>query len=174
MPSFYVDVWKSFYMCKTIRNVKCINNFDFLSSIIWGNNMFINKTGKCIFFVNWIKSDIIFVKDLYDENGIFITENYIINTLKDKSNWIAEYYIIKSIFKNYEKCFDTSLAKFVNVKSSVCNIPQTCSKDFYKKLVQTKSKRHYMEKRWNIIFNKDYCQNDWANIYKRKIKYSTL
>ena len=64
LPSFYVDVWKSFYMCKTIRNVKCINNFDFLSSIIWGNNMFINKTIKCIFCVNWIKSDIIFVKDL--------------------------------------------------------------------------------------------------------------
>ena len=33
-----------------------------------------------------------------------------------------------------------------------------------------KSKKHYMEKRWNAVLNININNNDWKNIYLRKIK----
>ena len=42
----------------------------FLSLPIWCNTMFKRK-GKCLMFSNWVKSNILYVKDLFDENGVF-------------------------------------------------------------------------------------------------------
>ena len=56
-------------------------------------------------FNNWVKSNILFDKDLFDENGVFREPLYFRNILIRKSNWICEYFDVLSInnpdFENY-------------------------------------------------------------------------
>ena len=75
-------------------------------------------------FVNWIQSGFVFVKDLFDNNGVLYSANHIFNSLLDKRNWISEYSIIKSIFGNLGKIYNTSLSKSINGKTNfvmLCN-----------------------------------------------------
>ena len=69
-------------------------------------------------FSNWVKSNILYVKDLFDENGVFREPLYFRNILIRKSNWICEYFTIKSILKKLESSFDTSKSQYVNVKKT--------------------------------------------------------
>ena len=71
--------------------------------IIWGNKYIIFK-GKCLVKVNWIKSGIIFIKNILDEYGR-ISEYKIIAKLINKQNWISELNILKKQSQNSGKIF---------------------------------------------------------------------
>ena len=55
-----------------------------------GNEYFKSKN-KCLFLKNWLNSGFIHVKDLFDENGNFITEEILQEKLNNKHNWICEF-----------------------------------------------------------------------------------
>ena len=40
MPPFYQDVWMSYFSCKTYKPITKMTDYDFLTSSIWGNNIF--------------------------------------------------------------------------------------------------------------------------------------
>lgn len=62
---------------------------------------FINTNGNVlIFFLNWLKSGFLFVKDILDDNGSIRTYASFTNVIKNKSNWLCEYKIIISVFKS--------------------------------------------------------------------------
>jgi hypothetical protein len=68
--------------------------------ILWGNR-FITFEKKYIFFKEWINSGIFFINDIIDNNGK-ITQEFILHKLKNKSNWISEFSILKKAFpKNW-------------------------------------------------------------------------
>ena len=76
---------------------------DIRKQIIWGNkhiiwgNKHITFENKPIVFENWIKSDLIYVNDTKALSSKFILEK-----IKFKSNWIAEFSIVnKYIPKNW-------------------------------------------------------------------------
>ena len=47
------------------------------------------------------------MKDLFDENGNFITEEILQEKLNNKNNWISEFFMIKNVvYKNIRKHFD--------------------------------------------------------------------
>ena len=71
---------------------------------------------QCLKEKDWLKSNILYVKDLFDGNGVFREPSYFRNILIRKSNWICEYYTIKSTFKKLECSFDTSKGQYVNIK----------------------------------------------------------
>jgi hypothetical protein len=50
-----------------------------------------------LFFKEWINSGIFFANDIIDNNGK-ITQEFILLKLKDKSNWISEFSILKKAF----------------------------------------------------------------------------
>ena len=75
-----------------------IKGNELLSEPIWLNKRYQNN-GRPIFLSNWMKSGIIYVKDLFDREGKFISANFIFGNLIDKRNWIAQYSMIKEIFK---------------------------------------------------------------------------
>lgn len=53
-----------------------------------------------------MKSNILFVKDLFDNQGVFKDIENFTNTLKCKKNWLCEYLRLKSVFKKFETYFD--------------------------------------------------------------------
>jgi hypothetical protein len=73
---------------------------------------------KPIVFENWIKSDLIYVKDILDSTKT-VSSKFILEKLKLKSNWIAEFNIVKKyIPKNWMNTIKTenSAKSTVNIK----------------------------------------------------------
>ena len=176
IPKFYMECITSFNACKSRKRERDVH--DFLIQPIWCNNQFIiNKQTIC--FTNWIKSGFMFVKDMYDENGSFVTGQYVFQTLQNKSNWICEYKCVKKAIErsgcNYN---DKHYAPFENVnnkhlfihgkhKSHV--ILDQKSKFFYTLLLENKCIRPYMEKWWLKHFNRDIDMYKWENIYINRV-----
>ena len=164
MPLFYKQVFTCFNACKNINDK--LNIVHFIKQPIWSNEKF-SYRGKSIYFPNWLKSNILYVKDLFTDNGVLKTPEDIMRILVNKNNWICEYKIIKSIFKRYEKKFDLTIIKHLTggkLKSQPLNKHTT--KDFYNIFVKKKFQVPIMQTKYKKEFN--IAKSDWEKIYLNK------
>ena len=157
LPSFYQELWLAFYAYKSAKPVRLMSDYDFLSQVVWGNPIF-KFQNKCILFENWIKGGIIYVKDLFDIQGNFHNEGFILSKIPSKRDWIREYTTVKRVLKPYLALFNTSLANFVNIKKTNdilfynknknVTVPLLTlkSNDIYHTLILKIATRHYVEK----------------------------
>ena len=114
IPQFYVEVLSAFNECKQITcNLTCDQ---FLSQPIWNNKLF-KYNGKPLCYKSWIKSGILYVKELFDDNG-FKNIKMFRNTLRFKKNWICEYNTLKRVFNRYCAIYDTTRSKYINIKQN--------------------------------------------------------
>ena len=93
VPLFYVNVfkaWISYTECDTVNNT--IQNVR--SQVIWGNQLILNL-GKPIFLSNWVKSNIITVNDLLNNENVLNFDD-VRTKLISKRNWMSEISIVKS------------------------------------------------------------------------------
>lgn len=88
LPEFYQQLIKTWISVKKGDTIEPKTFYDIRKQVIWGNE-YIKLNRKCLFFNNWIKSDILYINDLLDEKG-YISEDQILRKLNIKSNWIAE------------------------------------------------------------------------------------
>ncbi len=173
LPLFWAKVFAYANECKQFKSNKIINNSDLLSEPIWLNKRFYVR-GKPIFVSNWTKSGILYVKDLYGQNGYLINEREINRKLQNKSNWIAEYSLIKKIFKKVCKNKNMSNANFINIKNNwsinienkIHDIENLKSNFYYKILVENKSIKNYMESEWEKAFE---YQINWNSVYQNQV-----
>lgn len=84
-PEFYKQVFTCFNLCKDFNqnNVRSINSESFLLQPIWSNTFFTFK-GKTLCFGEWIKSRILYVKDIFKENGTLKSTTEILDRLNKK------------------------------------------------------------------------------------------
>ena len=165
MPLFYKQVFACFNTCKEIQGNP--STVSLLKEPIWSNMRFLHK-GKSIFFPNWSKSNILFVKDLFSAKGILKSPDEIIRILENKSNWICEYKIIRAIFKKYEKQYDFSLNIYVKENSQNSRNRDTfTTKYFYDILLKKKFTTPAIQIKYTKEFN--LSKQDWENIYMNKI-----
>ena len=73
----------------------------FFQQPIWMNRYYIHKK---LYFSSWVKSNILYIKDLVTENGFKTLEEIGVN-LVNKRNCLCEYNIVCKIFKRFEKDF---------------------------------------------------------------------
>ena len=175
IPLFYKECIESFNKCKSGCSIK--NVHEFLAQPIFCNSLFSIK-GKCIYFKNWIESGFVWIKDLYDENGVFITSNDVVKRLNVKMNWISEYLNVKKVVerigckfgnKEYAKYTNIIHNSMINTKKGVFDFCCQKSKFFYELLIEKKCKRPYMEKSWAKQFDKEISIAKWEQIYTRRI-----
>ena len=177
LPTFYQDILVSFNTCKVTDCIDTENAL--LCKVIWGNNAFSNK-GKCLYLPNWIKSGFIFVKDLFDEKGVFLSENTICERLCSTKNWISEYLLVKKCIMLHVKTVDCSTSQYINTSKLYQNmlihnsnkqydIRKLTSKFYYQMLVKKKCVRNYTEKCWQKQFGVSILQGEWEEIYYRKV-----
>lgn len=165
MPLFYKQAFTCFNTCKDLQNK--LSPETFLKQPIWSNLMFLYK-GKTIFFKTWLKSNILFVKDLYSEAGTLKSPEEIANVLINKNNWLCEYKIIKTIFKNYENKFDLRVCRYMKqVQVFTPSYNKYSTKDFYNQFIKKKFQIPSMQSKYNKEF--DIFKSDWENIYMNKI-----
>lgn len=177
LPVFYREVFINFNECKKRKDISMLNDYEYLSSPIMGNSL-IQHRGKSIFFPHWIKSNIKYVKDLYDNSGNFITEEILLQRLNNKSNWIVEYSIVKKAVRKYSELFRTGLARCINIKeirhivynNKLCDIMTLKSKQYYNIMIHKKGSRSHMESVWSKEFKILKHPDVWSHIYNRKVK----
>lgn len=184
LPAFYLDVFLAFNQCKQEKNILKMNSYDFLSQPLWYNKLLLFN-GKCLWLPNWAKSGILYVKDLFEEDGSFIMERTLRDKLESKRNWIAEYSMIYTTINRLlkqNKVIDTSISHCINIKHVKENyklntglkfepIKSKKSNFFYKLLLACKIKRSHVEKYWSSHFNFKTSSSLWEAIYKRNIIY---
>jgi len=176
IPQFYKECIQSFNSCNTVNAMK--NVHDFLTQPIWCNSIFTIK-GKSLCCKNWIRSGIIWVKDLYDVNGYFLSGDELYQRLNNKTNWISEYARVRKAVERIGcKLNHKHYATYVNVdhkirilsKNKVFDVTGQKSKFFYQLLIEKKCTRPYMEKSWAKQFDKEITTLKWENIYIRRVK----
>ena len=91
---YLIDNW----LHRKKENIKSETFEQIRKQIIWGNHE-IKFLNKCFIFKEWIKSGIIFVNDIIDENGN-IAEQIIHEKLNNKCNWISELSSLKLAIPN--------------------------------------------------------------------------
>ena len=112
IPKFYQDIFIYFNVCKTIKPAIKLNNIELFSQIIWRNEYF-KMNDQYLFYKNWLESGFIYVKDLFDKEGSWLTETAILCKLKNKTNWIAEWTLIKKVVSKQTKKFDSTICPYI-------------------------------------------------------------
>ena len=181
IPMFYKEIFTAFNKCKFEKTVDIMNDHDFLSQIIWCNKLFKFKE-KCLMFKNWSKSGILYVKDIFNEQGLLLSANELCDKLNVKTNWISEYKIIAKVMKSYitKYVFDYSYCKYINIhidntpllldgkrRIILSNISTGRQKFFYQLLVKKKFCRPYVEKQWQKEFKFHIDRLMWESIHLR-------
>ena len=98
---FYKQVFKSYLSTKSLDESPCLTVNEFLNQPLWGNNMFIirrRKTNHPRYLSNWIKSGIIYVKDLVFD-GTLLCEKHLHHCIRNKSNILIEILELKEALK---------------------------------------------------------------------------
>ncbi len=173
LPSFWCEVFTSLNECKTIKSIDILNDSELLTQPIWLNRYFKNKNSP-IFIGNWIRSGIKFVKDLFNKDGTFITENQLQQILINRQNWIAEYSMVKKVILEQTTDINTKLSCYINIKdnwtllnkNNLISLKTQKSSTYYSILVDQKFTRNYMENTWERIFE---IEIEWHTVYKTKI-----
>ena len=173
LPLFYCEVFSALNECK---HKTLVTDFKILSQPIWLNDL-IRFNGKLLFYTNWIKSGILYIKDLFDNNGNFHDINYFSNILVNKSNWLCEYNTLKKVIKPIKECQDTTKAAFINIDKQTTihlknqtkiSLNMISSKILYDILINKTFIKPYSERFWSKSFNLNFEEYK-TNIYQSKI-----
>ena len=143
LPYFYQEIFISYNSCKILKPADQLKSYELMTETIWGNEYFKQKH-KTLYFETWIKSGFIFVKDLFQNDGIWRDEIDILHSLHSTRNWIAEYMTLKKVIGKVIRHHDIK---------SVCYV----QKPLLQRLIFTvngkkrKFERPYTEKMWEHI-----------------------
>ena len=125
--SFFKEDTKSFTIVSVPNyGVKCgydmvhqLSSDVFLQQVIW-NNVYFTTKGRPLMYRNWLNSNVHYVKDLYDDDGNFRDIEHFSNIIRNKSNWLCEYRVLKHIFSSFSKRFDCTEVKYINIVNKKC------------------------------------------------------
>ena len=185
IPEFYFDIFVSFNKSKYVKPIQLLNNTELLTQVIWGNVHFRLKN-KTLYLKNCLSSKILFVGDLINENGNFLSETDLLQKLENKSNWISEYSILKKVFGRILNNFNTTVCRYINftkvlrnksflARNELIEICKCSSKLFYNLLLEKKFEKPYTEKMWMRKLNINIDSNFWSDIYlanSKSVQYS--
>ena len=115
---FYVNILIAFNKCKFIKSLREMNEFEILSSPLWGNSNFA-YANECIYFKEWINSNILYVKDLIDETGAPKSENIMFNVIRNKRKIIEQLYKYKNSVYKRLKNKTLNIAAFTQISDRI-------------------------------------------------------
>ena len=172
LSPFYKDLIKCWIQVSQENSVKTDTFENIRKQVIWGNKNLTIKN-KCLVYQNWIKSNILFVNDILNENGV-IKEQYVLTKLVDKSNWISEINKLKScIPKTWKTILQTENSIKTNVKTelniffrlpkgNLINLQDITNKQIYSQLIKAKYTKPYIHTFWDYHLDN---HTSWSKIY---------
>ena len=180
VPPFYQQVIISYNLCTTIRPINKLNTVEILSQPLWGNE-YLKSKGKCLYNKNWLESGFLFVKDIVENDGSFLSEHNLLQKLRVKTNWMSEVFILKNIIvKNALRHCDTAVCRFTQItlykkltlwtKTKIFNLDEINCKEMYIVLLAKKTERPYSEHMWQRKLQTEMNKNDWEQVYLTNFK----
>ena len=171
IPSFYQNILEAWYLLLN----KC-NKISPHNTILWGNDN-IRYKGKVLFFTNWIKVNIMYLKDVICKKG-FLDLKELDRMLKSPYNLFNLHKLIAAIPKAWKdkiKVGDLSWCEQFNNDYFVLNgktthVSMLNSKHFYTMLMSDMNKPiciKYWEQKLNVSI-------DWQFIFTFKLKKRIL
>ena len=178
MPFFYQEVLSAFNICKKQKQPQSLKKDEILSEFIWCNSLFKFKANT-LCFENWLKVGVLYVRDLFDQNGNMYDLSYFMNILTKKHNILCEYAMLKQAMKKYVKLYDFSNAHYVQISrkevflfknNEQISVNFLKSGFYYSILVDTKFQNPLYESKWKSTFDLNSSDFNWENVYIAKIK----
>ena len=166
IPEFYKEVIVGF--CKSIKVKDIKSKTDLYESFIWGNQNFM-VDNECLMSKSFINSNILFVKDILDEDGNLLpnihhhiqNKNLFLPTISRIVQSLKPFkhlrFIVEQVNADIE---DLTLEIYFNKKC----------KWFYEKIVSQKYKKNNMINRWSRILD---CTFNCKDFYLNKMKFIT-
>lgn len=165
LPLFYkslIELWIKLNNTKQ-TNHRSLDTFpEIRKQIIWGNQ-FIKYKGKCLNNTSWIESNILFMNDILSNNGEIKADD-ILQKLKHKQNWIAEFHTLKySIPTKWKKHLKSNDSIQTTVKTALKfsidhkELNNMTNKDIYNYLLKNKLSFHIYIVIGNNYLAKIYC-----------------
>ena len=115
---FYVDILIAYNKCKGIMPFEKMSVFEILNQPLWGNRLLMCDN-KCIIFKEWIKSDLLYVKDLVNKNGILMRDTEIEKKIKQKINIFQQLYIYMNFIYKKLKGYVLSIAPYTKIRKTI-------------------------------------------------------
>ena len=176
IPSFYQDVMLSFNKCKGIKSLNLLNESEIAQLPLWGCEYFKVKSTH-LYLDQWVKHDIMYVKDLINSEGKFKSDAELYKCVKSHRTIIRDVYVIKNYVLKKIKCKNLQIAPFVKIKSleritynnSVYCLKECKSKTFYLMLCNKYMSRGNMESIYSREFSFPNLKSIWKSIYLQKM-----
>ena len=177
LPKFYQEVVLAFNSVKSVKPVKCISDYEMMTQPIHGNILFKWKD-KCLYLKSFLKSNILYVKDLINENGVLKSEQEMYNSITFKATALNDMFILKNTVMKMLMKFDVRVAVHINKMPSVHILTGNVihvindqkSKFFYVILKNKQCTRPDMETVWSNKFSFENKKAIWSNVYHQKIE----
>ena len=156
-PEFYYKLIKSWFDIKHVSNDDDISSN--LDQVIW-NNSVINIKNKTLFHKEWIESGIIYIRDLYDDNGVFHPLEHFMSIIKRKGAVLLQYCALRKALPR----------KWRDAKIDLCFEHNTDDNIVFNsislKYCSSKLFRHELVKQ---VFVPPNCENYWVRRFPRYI-----
>ena len=162
LPQFYREVLMGY--CHNNAMAVPYSREKVLNETLWGNSNLKDSTKKGLYFINWIQSGFIRVKDLKIDAGK-IDESYVMKSLKKKHNCYCEILQLKQALKNY---LGIAANHVPDIRSNIKTEFSETSKVIYNKLVSKKSQSPISKSRWLDRFNTRHI--NFKDTYYNKVK----
>ena len=180
IPLFYKQVLNAHARINDIIDWNIIKQHEIAQQVIWCNHLF-KINGTPLYFKSWIRSGIIYVKDLFIRQD-FLNINHIYEKLMNKTNWISEFYQVSSALNKTKQFLDLQKLNFINIpnkvkfriKNVLIQINKQRSSFFYPILRDKKAEKWYLKKKWEREFcyigNKQVHEIIWNDFFNSKIR----
>ena len=170
IPDFYKEIlaaWKHFKMAFLPDNT-----FEIRKEVLWFNPV-IKIHGKSIFYKHWYDKGILYIDDIVNENGEFLSHEEI-NIKNDLHVTFLDILSLRSAIPREWK--DSLTKEITNVNSSSfkiifvhhgLHIPinKLTAKDVYAILLEHKEVQVISQERWEESFNIEISKDKWEKIY---------
>jgi len=175
ISKFTAEVLTAFNKCKEIKHFGKLTKNEILQQPLWGNLYF--QSENCLFFHQWAKKGLLYVKDLFDDNGMLLQDNKLIDKIGVYPHLfihiiLCKRHIVKQL--GYEQY---SNAKYINIQpnfkilhaNKLHRIVDKKSAFFYNILKSKIEKRGNMETIYSRNFLFENTKVVWQSIYNQKI-----
>ena len=170
LPVFYKTILESF------RELKTLYGYDQSQDLVLFNNNDILVGGRPVYVHEWFKRGVVFINDLLNDNGKFLTFKEFSDKYGCKTNFLQYYQVISAIPNRLltkakdnvtlNKLFFTSGEEIFKFNNDVeIHLGKARSKDFYKLLNnKTHMGNHTGPTRWSTSLSLN--DDAWSNIFK--------
>ena len=159
LPKFYQEIILAISKSKICNQIK--NKTELFHQQIWGNRM-IKFENKCLYSKEMIDSNIIYIKDIIQDNGIINPNVY--HRLKCKANYFRDISLILKALKSYKHIL---ASEHIEITINTNTFPSNKSKPYYNALILQKE----LSPKSISIWQQEIDNFQINNFYHRKLRF---